>query len=31
MDLPDLTPWFDFPSDEFDELPALDHDLPYDE
>ena len=31
MDFPDLAPWFDNVSDGYDELPAIDHDAPYDE
>jgi hypothetical protein len=31
MDFPDLTPWFDSPSDGYDELPAGDHETAYDE
>jgi hypothetical protein len=31
MDLPDLAPWFDNVSDGYEELPAGDHDAPYDE
>lgn len=31
MDFPDLAPWFDSVSDEYHELPAGDHEAPYDE
>lgn len=31
MNLPDLKPWFDSVSDEYQELPAGDHDTAYDE
>jgi len=31
MDFPDVVPWLDAPADDYDELPAADHDLPYDE
>ena len=28
---PDLAPWLDNVSDDYDELPSGDHDVPYDE
>lgn len=31
MNLPDLAPWLDSVSDEYDELPSGDHAAPYDE
>ena len=31
MNLPDLKPWFDNVSDDYQELPADDHDTAYDE
>ncbi|MFM8893173.1 MAG: hypothetical protein ACKOTB_16420 [Planctomycetia bacterium] len=31
MDYPDLAPWLDCVSDDHDELPAADHETPYDE
>jgi hypothetical protein len=31
MEFPDVAPWFDNVSDGYDELPAVDHDAPYDE
>jgi hypothetical protein len=31
MDFPDLAPWFDNASDDYDELPSGDHDTAYDE
>jgi hypothetical protein len=31
MDFPDFAPWFDSPSDGYDELPTDDHAAPYDE
>jgi hypothetical protein len=31
MDYPDLVPWLDNVSDEYDELPVCDRDVPYDE
>jgi hypothetical protein len=31
MDFPDLAPWFDSVSDDYQELPSGDHDTPYDE
>jgi hypothetical protein len=31
MDFPDLAPWFDSPSDGYEELPVGDHETPYDE
>jgi hypothetical protein len=31
MDFPDLAPWFGNVSDDYDELPAGEHDTPYDE
>ena len=31
MTFPDLAPWLDNVSDDYDELPSGDHDVPYDE
>ena len=31
MSFPDLAPWLDNVSDDSDELPSGDHDVPYDE
>jgi len=31
MDFPDLAPWFDNASDDYQELPSGDHETPYDE
>jgi hypothetical protein len=31
MNFPDLAPWFDNVSDDYDELPAGDHEVSYDE
>jgi hypothetical protein len=31
MSLPDLEPWFDNVSDDYQELPPCDHDAAYDE
>jgi hypothetical protein len=31
MSFPDLAPWFDTVSDDYDELPAGEHDVSYDE
>lgn len=31
MNFPDLAPWFDSPSDGYDELPTGEHEIPYDE
>jgi hypothetical protein len=31
MNFPDLAPWLDNVSDDYDELPSEGHDVPYDE
>jgi len=31
MNFPDLAPWFDNASDDYDELPSEGHEVPYDE
>jgi len=31
MNFPDLAPWFDNVSDDYDELPSEGHEVPYDE